>query len=57
MSNSERPVEVYTQTSMLGKGESVTVRVGNEVATLSAEEWSYLISHPTRSYGPPVTVK
>lgn len=44
---SER-VEIYTKNSVLVKDDTVTIRVGGSVATLSVGEWSRMLSRPSR---------
>lgn len=41
-------VEIYVADSVLSPHSVVTIRVGGEVATVSAQEWSRLIARPKR---------
>lgn len=49
-------VEVYTRQSVLDRDAAVTIRVGTEVATLTAGEWTKMLSRLSRAPAPRDTV-
>ena len=49
MSATEAPrVELHTTDAQLWREARITIRVGSEIATLTASEWSKLLAHPQR---------